>query len=88
MPRKKKFARLLEDADIKRWYDNTARGLRVTADGACMRHFSFSLPEQLGVLDFADVFEASLCKARSIFECFCSFADVCVVLKVRELRVF
>ncbi len=32
MPRKKKFARLLEDADIKRWYDNTARGSRVTAD--------------------------------------------------------
>jgi len=32
MPRKKKFARLLADTDIERWYDNTARGSRVTAD--------------------------------------------------------
>jgi len=39
-------------------------------------------------LDFADVFEASLYKARSIFEGFCSFADVFVVFKVHELRVF
>jgi integrase len=32
MTRKRKYARNLEDADIKRWYDNNARGSRVTAD--------------------------------------------------------
>jgi len=43
--RKRKYARLFEDADVKRWYDNTARGSRVTADvyfrrlgGFCVRH--------------------------------------------------
>jgi len=32
MSRKRKYARNLEDADVKRWYDNNARGSRVTAD--------------------------------------------------------
>lgn len=32
MTRKRKYARLFGDADVKRWYDNTARGSRVTAD--------------------------------------------------------
>jgi len=30
--RKRKYARLFEDADVKRWYDNTPRGSGVTAD--------------------------------------------------------
>lgn len=29
---KKKYARLFDNPDLKRWYDNTARGSRVTAD--------------------------------------------------------
>jgi len=29
---RQKHAKLLEDPDLKRWYDNTSRGSRVTAD--------------------------------------------------------
>ena len=39
--RKGKYARLLEDADVKRWHDNTARGSRVTADVYLRRVGSF-----------------------------------------------
>jgi hypothetical protein len=41
MTRKRKYARLFEDADVKRWYDNTARGSRVTADVYLRRLGSF-----------------------------------------------
>jgi hypothetical protein len=41
MARKRKYARLFEDADVTRWYDNTARGSRVTADVYLRRLGSF-----------------------------------------------
>lgn len=41
MARKRKYARLFEDADVQRWYDNTARGSRVTADVYLRRLGSF-----------------------------------------------
>jgi integrase len=41
MTRKRKYARLFDDADVKRWYDNTARGSRVTADVYLRRLGSF-----------------------------------------------
>jgi len=41
MTRKRKYARLFEDADVTRWYDNTARGSRVTADVYLRRLGSF-----------------------------------------------
>jgi hypothetical protein len=41
MTRKRKYARLFEDADVQRWYDNTARGSRVTADVYLRRLGSF-----------------------------------------------
>ena len=41
MTRRRKYARLFEDADVKRWYDNTARGSRVTADVYLRRLGSF-----------------------------------------------
>lgn len=41
MTRKRKYAHLFEDADVTRWYDNTARGSRVTADVYLRRLGSF-----------------------------------------------
>ena len=41
MTRKRKYARLFADTDVKRWYDNTARGSRVTADVYFRRLGSF-----------------------------------------------
>jgi len=41
MTRRRRYARLFEDADVKRWYDNTARGSRVTADVYFRRLGSF-----------------------------------------------
>ena len=41
MTRNRKYARLFEDADVKRWYDNTARGSTVTADVYFRRLGSF-----------------------------------------------
>jgi len=41
MTRKRKYARLFDDADVKRWYDNTASGSRVTADVYLRRLGSF-----------------------------------------------
>ena len=32
MPRRRKYGTLLEDDDVRRWYENTARGSQVTAD--------------------------------------------------------
>jgi len=41
MPSKRKYARIFEDTDVKRWYDNTTRGSRVTADVYFRRLGSF-----------------------------------------------
>jgi len=43
MTRKRKYAHLLEDADVKRWYRNVARGSRVTADVYLRRLGNFCL---------------------------------------------
>ena len=47
MSRRRKYARLFEDADVKRWYDNTARGSRVTADVYFRRLGSFCAQHKL-----------------------------------------
>ena len=72
MSRRRTHARLFEDADVKRWYDNTARGSRVTADVYLRRVGSFcnrhkTTPKQLVkmrrkerfdlLLDFVSVME-------------------------------
>ena len=41
MTRKRKYARLFDDADVERWYANTARGSMVTADVYLRRLGSF-----------------------------------------------
>jgi len=51
-----KYAFLLEDVDVRRWYENVARGSEVTADvylrrlGAFCKHFKLK-PKQLISLD-------------------------------------
>jgi len=40
---KNQYARLFEDSDVKRWYDNTARGSVVTADVYLRRVGSFQI---------------------------------------------
>jgi len=53
MTRRRRYARLFEDADVKRWYDNTARGSRVTADVYFRRLGSFCERHKLSPKDLA-----------------------------------
>ena len=46
-PRRAKYAYLLEDEDVRRWYDNTARGSLISAD-VCLRRLG-SFCEQLKI---------------------------------------
>ena len=46
MPRRR-YASLLEDADIRRWYDNLARGSRVTADVYLRRLGGFAVNQKI-----------------------------------------
>jgi len=65
MTRKRKYARLFDDADVKRWYDNTARGSRVTADVYLRRLGSFCdhhkiTPKELVEMDSKERFNLLL----------------------------
>ncbi|MDH5779168.1 MAG: site-specific integrase [Candidatus Bathyarchaeota archaeon] len=65
MTRKRTYARLFEDADVKRWYDNTARGSRVTADVYLRRVGSFcdrhkTTPKQLAKMEEKERFDLLL----------------------------
>jgi len=65
MTRRRKYARLFEDADVKRWYDNTARGSRVTADVYLRRLGSFCdghkvTPKKLVKMDQKERFDLLL----------------------------
>jgi len=64
-PRRKGYASLFEDADVKRWYDNVARGSCVTADVYLRRLGSFCLhfgrtPGDLTLLAENDLYNTML----------------------------
>jgi len=52
---KESYAYLLEDADIRRWYENVARGSRVTADvylrrlGSACKSLNLKSKDLLGI---------------------------------------
>jgi len=60
-----KYAFLLEDVDVRRWYENVARGSEVTADvylrrlGAFCKHFSLK-PKQLAALSQDELYNLLL----------------------------
>ena len=60
-----KYAFLLEDVDVRRWYENVARGSEVTADvylrrlGAFCKHFELS-PKRLISLSEDEVYNLLL----------------------------
>jgi hypothetical protein len=65
MTHKRTYTRLFEDADVKRWYDNLARGSRVTADvylrrlgSLCDRHKI--TPKQLAKMEEKERFDLLL----------------------------
>jgi hypothetical protein len=58
--RRAKYAHLLENHDVKRWFDNTARGSRITADVCLRRLGSFCkaheiTPQELAALHDKDL---------------------------------
>jgi hypothetical protein len=64
-PRRKGYASLFKDADVKRWYDNVARGSCVTADVYLRRLGSFCLhfrrtPADLALLAENDLYNTML----------------------------
>ena len=64
-PRRKGYASLFKDADVKRWYDNVARGSCVTADVYLRRLGSFCLhfrrtPADLALLTENDLYNMML----------------------------
>jgi hypothetical protein len=62
---RRNYAPLLEDVDVKRWYDNVARGSPVTADvylrriGAFCRHFKIA-PKDLTSLNESELYNMVL----------------------------
>ena len=60
-----KYAFLLEDADVRRWFENVARGSEVTADvylrrlGAFCKHFKLK-PKQLAALSQDELYNLLL----------------------------
>ena len=52
MPRAK-YAHLMENPDVKRWFDNTARGSRITADVCLRRLGSFCKAHKITPKEFA-----------------------------------
>ncbi len=60
MTRRRRYARLFQDADVKRWYDNTARGSRVTADVYLRRLGSFCERHKLSPKDLAKMGQKEL----------------------------
>ena len=60
-----KYASLLEDVDVRRWYENVARGSRVTADvylrrlGAFCQYFGKS-PKDLLSMDETELYNLLL----------------------------
>lgn len=52
MPRAK-YAHLMENPDVKRWFDNTARGSRITADVCLRRLGSFCKSHKITPKEFA-----------------------------------
>jgi len=65
MTRRVKYAFLLEDVDVRRWYRNIARGSQVTADvylrrlGAFCSHFGLT-PKRLVSLDRDEIYNLLL----------------------------
>lgn len=55
-----KYAYLLEDHDVRRWYENTARGSRITADVCFRRLGSFCESNQITPGKFASLPEREL----------------------------
>ncbi len=55
-----KYAYLLEDHDVRRWYENTARGSRITADVCFRRLGSFCESNQITPSKFASLPEREL----------------------------
>jgi hypothetical protein len=59
MPRAK-YVYLFEDPDVRRWYENTARGSRITADVCLRRLGSFCESNKLTPSKFASLQEPEL----------------------------
>jgi len=63
--RKGKYALLMEDEDIRRWYDNVARGSPITADvylrrlGSFCKHFNTN-PKALASVSEGDIYNLIL----------------------------
>lgn len=58
--RRKGYAPLLKDADVRRWYDNVARGSSVTADVYLRRMGSFCLHFKIAPKDLLSLSENQL----------------------------
>ena len=63
-----KRARLLANPDIKRWYDNLARGSRLTADGRLRRLGKFCETHQMTPAELADLAMRDLRAATDLIE--------------------
>ena len=55
-----KYAYLFEDPDVRRWYENTARGSRITADVCLRRLGSFCESTKVPPIKFASLPEQEL----------------------------
>ncbi|MGA2682053.1 MAG: site-specific integrase [Candidatus Bathyarchaeia archaeon] len=60
MQRRAKYAYLLEDEDVRRWYENTARGSLISADVCLRRLGSFCEQNKIKAIDFAALSEREL----------------------------
>jgi len=58
--RRAKYAYLMEDPDVKRWFENTARGSRITADVCLRRLGSFCKSHEITPQEFASLPEKDL----------------------------
>jgi hypothetical protein len=58
--RRAKYVQLLEDHDVKRWYNNVARGSLITADVYLRRLGSFCVENKLSPTDLATMTSAKL----------------------------
>ena len=60
MQRRAKYAYMLEDGDVRRWYDNTARGSLISADICLRRLGSFCEQNKIKPTEFAALSEREL----------------------------
>lgn len=60
MQRRAKYAYLLEDEDVRRWYENTARGSLISADVCLRRLGSFCEQNKIKPIKFAALSEREL----------------------------